>query len=75
MHVCNKFYTSYLNCDLQSGLSTGQTQYVLADHSNFKTTLNGGGHLIACAQPADGLGQEVEMVQYVDSTGQELSPV
>jgi len=57
-------------------MSSGQTQYILADQANFKTTtFDGSSHLIAYPQSAGGLTQEVEMVQYVDSTGQALSQV
>jgi hypothetical protein len=60
----------------QGTVSSGQTQYILADQANFKTTaFDGGGHLIAYPQSGGGLAQEVEMVQYVDNTGQELSQV
>lgn len=59
-----------------SGGGQTQTQYIVADQTNFKTSsFDGGSHLIAYPQSGGGLGQEVEMVQYVDNTGHELSQV
>ena len=68
-------FASQLPLALQGTVSGGggQTQYVLADQAGFKTASFDGGHLIAYPQSGGGLGQEVEMVQYVDNTGQELS--
>jgi len=37
--------------------------------------VNGAGHLIACSPSSSDLGEEIEMVQYIDSTGQELCSV
>lgn len=52
----------------------GQQQYILTDQANFKTTtFDGGSQLIAYPQSATSLGTEVEMVHYVDSSGQGLS--